>query len=78
MLKPDKEGRKNSLRYGCKKEKIGSCIDLRSHTNPSACIRLFPYQTTIRLFTVTKMPTNSIICFVRAHLSSDAFIVGAT
>jgi hypothetical protein len=77
-----RSARENKFRSACeKKEKKKMRHYLRTllnQTSPKTCIRLFPYQMTIRLFIVTKMPTNSIRCFVRAHLFLDTFIKGAT
>jgi hypothetical protein len=71
--------KKKEFLSACKKEKgkIGR-LDVISQISPIACKRLFPYQITMILFTVTKRPTDSIICFVKAHLSLDTFIIGAT
>jgi hypothetical protein len=71
------------LRFRCgvrtklKKNERRSEFTRENQTNPRACIKLFPLKMTMRLFNVTRMPIDSIVCFVKAHLNLDTCIIGA-
>ena len=44
---------------------------------PDYLYKAIPIHITMRLFIVARIPTDSIICFVKAHLYLDPFITGA-